>query len=69
MGSEENVLVDVGIHIVPSKICPLKAIQEPLVALDPRRPPRTNVGTETAFRHDHRKHFQKSKRLLRSEVS
>ena len=29
----------------------------------------TNVGTEPAFRHDEWKHFQKSKRLLRSEVS
>ena len=25
------------------------------------RPPKTNVGTETAFRHDHGKHFQKIK--------
>ena len=45
------------------------AIQEPLVALEPHRPPMTNVGTETAFRHDHCKHFQKSKHLLLSEVS
>ena len=29
----------------------------------------TDVGTETAFRLDQRKHFQKSKHLLRSEVS
>ena len=39
--------------------------QEPLVAVEPRRPPRTNVGTETAFtrfRHDS-KHIQKSKHL------
>ena len=40
-----------------------------LVALEPRRPPMTNVGTETAFRLDQRQHFQKSKHLLRSEVS
>ena len=33
------------------------------------RPPMTNVGTETAFRLDQRKHFRKSKHLLRSEVS
>ena len=29
----------------------------------------TDVGTETAFRLDQRKHFRKSKHLLRSEVS
>ena len=45
------------------------AKQEPLVAVEPRRPPLTNLGTETAFRHDHCKHFQKSKHLLGSEVS
>ena len=33
------------------------------------RPPLTDVGTETAFRLDQRKHFRKSKHLLRSEVS
>ena len=38
------------------------------VALEPRRPPMTNVRTETAFRHDQRKHFRKSKPLLRLEV-
>ena len=32
------------------------------------RPPMTDVGTETAFRLDQRKHFRKSKHLLRSEV-
>ena len=41
--------------------------QQPLVAVEPHKPPETNVGTETAFRHDHCKHFQKSKRLLRLE--
>ena len=30
------------------------------------RPPMTDVGTETAFRLDPRKHFRKSKLLLRS---
>ena len=40
-----------------------------LVAVEPRRPPMTDVGTETAFRLDQRKHFRKSKHLLRSEVS
>ena len=40
-----------------------------LVAVEPRRPPTTNVGTETAFRLDQRKHFRKSKHLLRSEVN
>ena len=40
-----------------------------LVAVEPRRPPVTNVGTETAFRHLQCKHCQKSKHLLRSEVS
>ena len=40
-----------------------------LVAVAPRRPPMTDIGTETAFRLDQRKHFQKSKHLLRSEVS
>ena len=39
-----------------------------LVALEPRRPPMTDVGTETAFRLDQRKLFRKSKHLLRSEV-
>ena len=38
------------------------------VAVEPRGPPMTNVRTETAFRHDQCKHFQKSKPLLRSEV-
>ena len=36
------------------------------VAVEPRRPPKTNVGTETAFGHDHCKpgeHIQKSKHL------
>ena len=33
------------------------------------RPPVTDVGTETAFRLDQRKHFRKSTLLLRSEVS
>ena len=33
------------------------------------RPPMTDVGTETTFRLDQRKHFRKSKLLLRSEVS
>ena len=33
------------------------------------RPPMTDIGTETAFRLDQRKHFQKSKHPLRSEVS
>ena len=33
------------------------------------RPPMIDVGTETAFRLDQRKHFRKSKHLLRSEVS
>ena len=32
-------------------------------------PPMTDVGTETAFRLDQRKHFRKSKHPLRSEVS
>ena len=36
---------------------------------DPRRPLMTDVGTETTFRLDQRKHFQKSKHLLRSEIS
>ena len=40
-----------------------------LVAVEPRRPPMTDVGTETAFRLDQRKHFRKSKHLLRSEVN
>ena len=40
-----------------------------LVAGEPRRPPMTDVGTESAFRLDQREHFQKSKHLLRSEVS
>ena len=40
-----------------------------LVAVEPRRPLMTDVGTNTAFRLDQRKHFQKSKHLLRSEVS
>ena len=40
-----------------------------LVAVEPRRPPMTDLGTETAFRLDQRKHFRKSKHLLMSEVS
>ena len=42
-----------------------------LVAVEPRRPPMhmTDVGIETAFRLDQRKHFLKSKHLFRSEVS
>ena len=40
-----------------------------LVAVEPRRPPMTDVGNETAFRLDQRKHFRKSKHLLRSEVN
>ena len=40
-----------------------------LVAVKPRRPPMTDVGTETAFRLDQRKHFRKSNHLLRSEVN
>ena len=36
---------------------------------EPRRPPMPDVGTETAFRLDQRKDFQKSKHLWRSEVS
>ena len=43
--------------------------QDPLVAVEPRRPPLTNVSIATAFRQDHCKHFQKSKHLLGSEVS
>ena len=42
---------------------------EPLFAVEPRRPPKTNVGTKTAFRHDQCKQFKKNKHLLRSEVS
>ena len=37
--------------------------------LEPRRPPMTDKGTETAFRLDQCKHFRKSKHLLRSEVN
>ena len=40
-----------------------------LLAVETRRPPKTDVGTETAFRLDQRKHFRKSKQLLRSKVS
>ena len=40
-----------------------------LVAMEPRRPRITDAGTKTTFRLDQRKHFQKSKHLLRSEVS
>ena len=34
-----------------------------LVAVEPRRPPKTNKDTETAFRHDHCKTYPKSKHL------
>ena len=44
-------------------------ITRSLVAVEPRSPPLTDVGTETAFRLDQRKHFRKSKHFLRSEVS
>ena len=40
-----------------------------LIAKEPPRPPMTDVGTETAFRLDQRKHFRKSKHPLGSEVS
>ena len=40
-----------------------------LVAVEPRRLLMTDVGTETAFRLDQRKQFQKSKHLLRSKVN
>ena len=43
-------------------------ITRSLVAVEPRRPPMTDVGTETALRLDQRKHFRKSKHLLRWEV-
>ena len=43
--------------------------QEPLIAVEPRRLPRTNESTETAFRNNHCNHIQKSKHLLRSGVS
>ena len=39
------------------------------VAVKPRRPPVADVGIETAFRFDQHNHFQKSKHLLRSEVT
>ena len=45
------------------------AKQDPPVAAKPCRPPKANVGTKPAFRHDQCKHFQKGKHLLRSEVS
>ena len=45
-------------------------ITRSLVAVVPRPPmSMTDVGTETALRLDQRKHFRKSKHLLRSEVS
>ena len=47
----------------------LSAAQDPLIAVEPHMPPTTNEGSETSFRHDHCKHFQKIKHLLRSEVS
>ena len=49
--------------------CKCTIQQVPLVAVEPRRPPMTNVGTEAAFRHGHCKHFHKSNYLLGSEVS
>ena len=39
------------------------------MAVEHRRSSTTNVGTETAFRHDLCRHFPKSKHLLRSKVS
>ena len=38
-------------------------------AVEPRRPPMTDVVTETTFRLDQRKHFQKSKHNLSPRVS
>ena len=39
-----------------------------LVAVEPRRPPlRDNVGSETAFRHDHCKHIKKREVSLSTE--
>ena len=46
-----------------------EAITRELVAVAPRRPPVTDIGTETSFRLDQHKHFQKSKHILRSKVS
>ena len=43
--------------------------QDPLVVVEPHRPPMSNEGTETAFRHNHCKHFQKRKHHSGSEVS
>ena len=49
----------------------LSALTTAPVAVEPHRPPVINVGTETAFRKDHRKLFQKRKHLkiLGLEVS
>ena len=47
----------------------VKLQEPPVAAVEPHRLPMTNVGTKTAFRHGHCKHFQKSKHLLGSEVS
>ena len=57
------------LHYQHSIIVIILATTRELVAVEPRRPPMTDVGIETAFRPDQRKHFQKSKHLLRSEVS
>ena len=55
-----------------SKLQPMNEVEKltrVLVAVEPRRPPMTDLGTKTAFGLGQRKHFQKSKHLLRSEVS
>ena len=39
------------------------------VCMKPHKPPMTNAGTKTAFRHGHLQAFPKRKHLLRSEVS
>ena len=51
--------------------CAVFLIKRALVVVEPCRAPVTKVGTvtETALRHAHCKHFQKSKHLLMSEVS
>ena len=52
-----------GVHMPGPKSLTEGQWQEPLVSVEPHRPTMINVGTETAFRQNHCKHFQKSKHL------
>ena len=74
LAMQSNSMMHRAIYIIRSLLplamaAALSMSTTSLVAVEPRRPPMTDVGTETAFRLDQRKHFRKSKHLLSSEVN